>query len=131
MKLLALPLLLSFVGLILFGLFTVGHSVDMTHGAGDCVFVAQQETACPMSVLDHMSAWKSVFMNALPVSLIVFLAGAAVILLGTDPHLVRKQLFYRTVIALRIHQLQIRIYTFVYRILQEFFARGVLHPKLF
>lgn len=131
MKVLTLALLGGFIGLMFLSLFSVGHSVDTKHGSVDCIFATQSETICSTGVLDHIGAWKSVFVNMLPTVSVVLLVGVIAIFNTVPPHLCRRRQLHTIPITQLFRQFQLRLYTFVYRTHQELFARGILHPKLF
>ena len=131
MKALTTPFLFSFVGLMFFSLFAMGYSFETKHAASGCVFASHYESVCPLGALDLIGAWKSVFMSALAVVSIIILVGSMAVLVGTAPHLLGRPLLHTIPISPRFHQLKHRIHAYIYRALQEFFARGILHPKLF
>lgn len=124
-------LLLGFIGLMVLSLLSVGHHMDMTHGTTDCAFASQHENVCPMSVLDHIGAWKSIFMSTVPLLFTVFLVGTVTMAAGIAPYLLRKIRLHTIPVSPRFHQLSVTLYSYIYRALQELFARGILHPKLF
>ena len=131
MKLLTLALLGGFIGLMFLSLSSIGHSVDTKHGSVDCIFATQSEAICSTGALDHIGAWKSVFVNMLPIAFVVLLVGVIAILITVTPHLCRRWQLHTIPSTQFFRQFQLRLYTFVYRTHQELFARGILHPKLF
>ena len=131
MKAFATALVCGFVGLMFFSLFlSVGHGAHTQHSTSDCVFAIQHETVCPMSVMDQIGAWQSVFMNALVTFYALVLVAIAITLTPAAPHLLRQIFLHTIPVAQRLRYERFRIYTYVYRALQELFARGILHPKL-
>lgn len=110
------------------GLFHVSTTMDDMHsGKVDCPFMAHQEAICPMDLSDHISALQSVFTATLPeiITLYTFVVFAVAMRLPSwlVPKRSDRLILYR--------QLRERTYTFPARVLQEIFARGILHPKLY
>jgi len=119
-----------FLSVMFLSLFHMPVGMDMSGGmSSDCPFMSHEEVICSMSTLDHLTAWKSAFMAALPSLTLLLLAIAAIVLvLSVAPNLLQRQR-YRTVLPIRY--LTERTYSYSYRPLQELFSNGILHPKLF
>ena len=132
MKAFATAVLFGFVGLMFFSLSaTIGHGdTGMYAGTGDCVFTGNHESMCSMSILDHITAWQSVFVSALVVFFAVLLIANVRGMTQIAPHLLRRIFLHTIPVAQRLRYERFRIYTYLHRALQELFARGILHPKL-
>lgn len=127
------PLFLLIIGsVLLVNTITFSHSSN-EHGIykemTDCPFMSHEETLCPMTILDHISIFRSIFETILPsIVSITLIAGVLLITYLHAPKL--KNLF-------RIHTHTLwrwRIfvtYSFSYRLYQDLFSQGILHPKLF
>lgn len=131
MKVFTVMMMLGYITLMLASLLPVGHGFDPKHGTVDCVFSTQHESYCPHGVIDHITAWKSVFINMLPVGSVVLVLAAVLLIQTTAPFLLRRWLLHSIPITPFIRQLELRMYSFTYRAWQDLFARGILHPKLF
>ena len=120
-------LITIFLGVMLGGVFLM-TGMDMNGSMTDCPFSSQTEVVCPMSVADHLGAWKAMFVSVVPAVLFLLASALLVPAIITAPHILagkmRSLIMYRT-------QLPIRTYTYCYRALQEQFSNGILHPKLF
>lgn len=120
-------LITTFLGVMLGGMFLM-TGMDMNGSMTDCPFLSQAEVVCPMSVADHLGAWKAMFMSVVPAVLYLLVSALLVPAIITAPHVLackmRSLIIYRT-------QLPIRTYSYCYRALQEQFSNGILHPKLF
>lgn len=119
---LVLTLLLGVMGTSLFG---VTAHMDMSH----CPFMSHEEVLCPMSLVDHVAAWKSAFLAVAPtIVFLLSLVGGTVLIIACAPNLLVSRYIpipiYRWV-------LRERVYNFSYRRWQELFARGILNPKVF
>lgn len=128
-KILSLTLLVLFLGTMFFSLFHMSMGMDMSDGMSDCPFMSHEEVVCSMNLTDHIGAWKSTFNLIVPSFTLLLLAVVTLVtIVSIAPNLLRKKEFvsppsYRWIIQ--------RTYTFSYRPLQELFANGILHPKLF
>lgn len=128
-KLLSLTLLVFFLGTMFFSLFHMSMGMDMSGGMTDCPFMSHEEVICPMNLADHIEAWKSVFLSAVPsLTLLLAVAGMAVFVASVAPNLLRKIQYASPPLQ---RWLEVRTYTFSYRPLQELFSNGILHPKLY
>lgn len=119
-----LTILLTSMTLSLFHVSTEMSTHDFMK---NCPFMTYEEVLCPMNSIEHIGMWKSFFLATIPT--IILLLVAVVIAGGIIPSFLFK-------IKYRIEQrycryTKERIYTFSYRILQEFFSNGILHPKVF
>lgn len=103
--------------------------MDMSEGMTDCPFMSHEEMICPMNLADHLGAWKSVFLSVVP-TLVLLLATAsfAVLVVSVAPNILQRIRFEPPP---QIGWSQVRTYTFSYRLLQELFSNGILHPKLY
>lgn len=120
------------LGVMWGSLFHVSMGMDMAGSQTSCPLMVGQETICSMNALEHLSAWQSHFLA---------IATPAVLSLGTLVTLVisgDRQSFPRQARSLTrltptvlLQDLDKKLLTFCRRPLQEFFARGILHPKLF
>jgi hypothetical protein len=130
MKILAGTILLFLLGTMFFSLFHLAQGMDMTPGGmTDCPFMSQAEVICTMNLADHVGAWKSVFLAVAPtVILLLTFAGTVAFVAATAPNLIRK----KSTAPLRQYRwLVMSTYTFSPRPLQDFFAAGILHPKVY
>lgn len=112
-----------------FSLFHLSMGMEMSGGMTGCPFAAHEEVVCSMNLVDHIGAWKSVFLAVSPaVLLLATIVGAAFITVSVAPNLLQRirYLYFRTH-TFRSEEL----YSFSVRPLQELFSRGILHPKLF
>lgn len=128
----ALAIMLSLGSVLFVSVLNFSHTFDhheMASGMADCPFMTHEETICPMTTLDHLFALRSLFETTIPgivaLTLIVGVALAAFIFAPKLKPLL--QLHAHTFLRWR----QRSTYTFPYRLFQELFARGILHPKLF
>jgi len=128
MKVIGVTILLFFISSMFVSLFHMSH-MDMQAGMSDCPFMSHAEVMCPMKLLDHVSAWKTAFLSVVPeLTLLLVAIGFGVLLASVAPNLLRRIVYVSTQVSQQILQ---RIYTFVYRPLQELFSRGILNPKLY
>jgi len=103
--------------------------MDMSSGMTDCPFMAHEEVICPMNLADHIVAWKSAFLSAVPtLTLLLAVAGIAVSIASVAPNLLGK---IQYISPPSCRWLETKAYTFIYRPLQELFSNGILHPKLY
>lgn len=128
-KALSIILLVFFLGTMFFSLFHMSMGMDMSGEMNDCPFMSHGEVICPMNLIDHIGAWKSTFFSVIP-TLTLFLAavGVAVLLASVAPNLWQGIQYTSSSIY---RWLQIRVYTYSYRPLQELFSNGILNPKLY
>lgn len=128
----ALVLLLTFGSIVFVSAFNFSNALT-EHGAmqgmDDCPFMTHSETLCPMTALDHLMTLRSIFETVAPsISTLLFAVGVAL----TSCFFASKQ---RPLLQRRVRTfLRWRAfitYSFFYRLYQELFARGILHPKLF
>jgi len=129
MKLATYIILIIVLGTMFLSLFHVSSGMDMQSGTSDCPFMSHEETICPMSIMDHIGAWKDMFLSVVPsLILLLALAGVSVLVASVPPNLLRRVQYLPPPIYIsRLRQ----SYTFPYRPLQELFSNGILHPKLF
>lgn len=129
MKVVAGLVLTFLLGAMFVSLFHMSTDMDMTGGMSDCPFMSHEEVLCPMSLADHIGAWKSAFLAIMPtIILFLSLAGMAAIVVSIAPNLLTSR--YKQ-IPIRHRFFRERVYTYSYRPLQELFANGILHPKVF
>jgi len=125
-KIASASLLFMFLGVMFFSLFFMSAGMEMGQGMSDCMFMSHEEMICPMSVIDHINAWQSMFLSVSPtfVSVLVILLVAFII-----PIFFRK--CYNTSSPSILPYLHQRKYNFCHRPLQELFSNGILHSKVF
>ena len=129
MKILSLVTLVIMLGTMFASLFHMSMDMDTMATGGDCMYMSHAETWCPMSVADHIGAWQSVFQAIAPTIILLLITASAFALVATvAPHFITPR---PSTIQILQRQLRERTYLFSYRPLQELFARGILHPKLF
>ena len=129
MKVIASLILTFLLGAMFVSLFHMSMGMDMTGGMTDCPFMAHEEVICPMNLADHIGAWKSAFLAVTPtLVLLFFAAGAVAFVASVAPHLFALKC---RLIPILHKQLRERTYAFSYRPLQELFASGILHSKVF
>lgn len=118
------------LGTMFIGLFHMSMGTDMSGGMTDCPFMVHEEVICPMNLADHMEAWQSVFLSVAPtLTSLLALAGLTVLLASAAPNLLQRIRYFSP--PLLQAELKPRNYTYWYRPLQELFASGILHPKLY
>lgn len=130
MKVLAGMILGVVLGAMSLSIFHMSQGMDMRGNSAHCPFMEHEEVLCGMNLAEHLSAWKTVFTVVMPTILLL----ATAITLTTFVYqavYVRATTLRWTVLRVPWRCLRERVYTFVYRYLQELFARGVLHPKYF
>jgi hypothetical protein len=94
----------------------------------DCPFMQHEENLCPMDLLDHVQAWKSVFLFAVPqfISYLLTLYTGYAVLSRTD---------FFTLLRPPVHAtrryLRQAVAEYPLKPLQELYAAGILNPKLF
>jgi hypothetical protein len=117
------------LGAMFVSLFHMSMGMDMTGSMSDCPSMAHEEVLCPINLADHIGAWKSAFLAVTPtIVLLLAVTGSLVFIATVAPHLFVPK---REPILILSRQLRERTYTFSYRLLQELFSNGVLHPKVF
>lgn len=120
--------LLALVVSLGFGYFHVKNMGSMDMPMPGCPFTTGFSVVCSMNPIEHIEAWQHMF-TAIPGTL------AFVLLLSALLVLVSKILdtFFRLPCLSTLSQIQPRQtqYFFIRNYLQEFFSRGILHPKLF
>jgi hypothetical protein len=128
-KIMTSILFVFFLGAMFFSLFHMSMGMDMSQGMSDCPFMSHEEVICPMNLIDHIDAWKSTFLSVVSAFTVLFVAiGAAVLIPSIAPNLLLKIQFALPAVRKWLHA---KIYTFSYRLLQELFSKGILHPKLY
>ena len=129
MKAFASIVLLLLVGTMTTSLFLMSADMSMSHGMGDCPFMAYEEVLCPMNLMDHIAAWKSAFLATVPATfLLLSLVSVVTFTSNFLSFLLRTQ---RRSVSQSAWQIRERTYRFCRRFLQDMFARGILHPKRF
>lgn len=129
-------LALLFLGVLFGSLFQVSAGMHAGAPSTGCPYMQQQDALCSMSLLDHLSAWQAHFTATVApfVQLLLLLTALTVIALlgGGRPvfavHLCRVAVLK---LATILQSLEEKLRLFCHRYLQEFFARGILHPQLF
>jgi len=128
MKLTSALFAFMLLGTMYLSLFHVAHSGTMDGKMEGCPYMimSSEETLCAMTLIDHLEAWKS---------LSLAIIGNVVILFAFVGLYISCALFLRQRVP--VWEIPIRtfkeqyIYFYTLRSLQELFARGILHPKLF
>ncbi len=129
MKILAVSVVAVVFGAMFASLFHMSMDMDTMATGGDCMYMSHAETWCPMNATDHIGAWQAVFQAVAPsVMLLLVTASALALVAAAAPNLITSR---PSTIRILQRQLRERTYLFSYRPLQELFARGILHPKLF
>jgi len=129
-KSLSVILLPLFLLTFFLGLFHAPMNMDMTEGeSSGCMFMLHEETFCPMSLTDHLEAWKDTFLSITPQLLLLLVGVAMLAIASIPPNLMKQRLFFY--IPPPSHTLRERVYTFTYRALQELFSNGTVHPRLY
>lgn len=131
MKFLTLCVLSIFLGLMFVSLFQVSETMDPVQGMSDCLFMTHEAgVPCLMSVMDHMSAWKAFFATVAPLIVTVLLSVGVLGHCGTG-----LSKLYQILVSSRARLFknlqQNHPPAHSVRILQEFFARGIVHPKVY
>lgn len=129
MKIIAGIILAFLLGAMFVSLFNMSAGMDMSGGMLGCPFMSHEEVVCPMNLADHIDAWKSAFLFVAPTIFLLFTAvGVVALILSIAPHLLPPK---RKPIPIQFRLLLKHTHAFSYKPLQDLFARGVLHPKLF
>jgi hypothetical protein len=116
--------------------FSVGIMLTMSHAHGehghvatvpDCPFMTHEDTLCPMTAIEYLAAFRKTFEGAIPSILVLALTFSLVgyltpTFIGKDRERTRTHSFmrWRKDISAR----------YSWRLYQDIFARGVLHPKV-
>jgi hypothetical protein len=129
MKFLA-SLIIAFVLSAMFvSLFHVPNSVEGGALMTDCPFMSHEEVICPMSLMEHISTWKAVFLSTVPsIVLVLVVAGFATRFVKTFVFLFDRN---KTKIRVAYQACLKKSYSFLQRTFQELFSSGLLNPKLF
>lgn len=128
MKIFGAILITIVTGTMFLSLFHMSLGMDMTGGMTDCLLASHEEVICPMDIADHLGAWKSMFLSTIPTVLLLLAGALLVTAITTAPHLLVGGM---RLLVVYFIQPSVRTYTHCYRALQELFASGILHPKLF
>ncbi len=127
MKFIAAIILLCLLGAMFLSLLHISH-MQAHDGMADCPFMAPGEVICSMNATEHLSALKAAFMAILPaISLLLLVLVSVSFVLSCRPDTVLSRFRLPIKIA---HQPK-PTYTHSYRSLQDYFASGLLHPKVF
>ena len=136
-KILAGVLLTFFLGGMFVSLFhlipPMGGEMDMSSGApvgmSGCPFSSHEETVCPMNLMDHIGAWKDMFVAVVPGFLLLMAAASLLaVAVSLAPNLLKQQLYFIATYRKCIHA---RVDIFIHKFWQELFSNGILNPKLF
>lgn len=128
----SLLLVSAFVGIMFLVLtnnsLSEHHHSDTSSHEG-CPFMSHEDSICPMTALNHLALLRDIFEALIPSLLsLALLAGVATFVYVT----IRQ---FKPILLFDTHTLwRWRIfvtYSFVMRIYQDLFARGILNPKLF
>lgn len=129
MKTITSVLMLFLLGAMFATLFALSSGMNMADGMTHCPFMAHEEVLCTMHLGEHIEAWKSTFLATTTTIVTLLGAASAVAWFATlPPNLLRRLRRISEQISIYIRE---RTYTFSYRPLQELFASGILHPKVF
>lgn len=122
-------LLTFFLGAMFFSLFHLSMGMEMSGGMTGCPFASHEEVVCSMNLVDHIGAWKSVFLAVSPtVLLLSSIVGTAFLIVSVAPNLLQRIRY----LCLLTHAFKTEIrHACSARSLQELFSNGILHPKLF
>lgn len=123
-------MLFLFVGVMFASLFYMSADMGAMENMSDCPFMSHEETLCPMTLIDHIEAWKSVFLAVVPAFVLLVLVVAAVsrVVAVLPLFLIWRKKATPIILYARLRE---RTYSYGKRPLQELFATGILHPKLF
>lgn len=128
MKIFGAILIAIVAGTMFLSLFHMSMGMDMSGGMTDCPFASQGEVICSMNIVDHLGAWKAMFLSTVPTVLFLLVGALLISAIATAPHLLTSGM---KLLIVYDTQSPIRTYTYCYRALQELFSDGILHPKLF
>lgn len=105
------------------------HDMGTIHHMGDCPFMVHGTTLCSMTVLDHLTAFRSLSETTLPIIITLILIVETQAFWQLIAPRLKPFLFLKahTFLRQRAHILR----QFVYRQFQELFACGILHQKLY
>jgi hypothetical protein len=117
-------------------LFMKDGMSDTTHGNHEhtasthhCPFMADSDTLCPMSLIDHLTLVRGLFETPLGTLLIIASVAGIASLRPQVPLLVRH--LYSALVAMWWRSRQQLGYHYQVRQHQEYFASGLLHSKYF
>lgn len=127
MKAVVSGLIILFLTAMFASLFVMASGANMHGEMSQCPFSAHGEVLCTMHLGEHIEAWKSTFLASTHM-LVILIMTALVVCVGRPQNLLRNA---RVLLQRLLPQVRERTYSFVYRPLQEYFARGILHPKVF
>jgi hypothetical protein len=114
---------------VMFGsLLHVESGMNMDADTEHCLFMNHDEVICSMSMSEHVTAWQSVFQTSSASSQLLFIFVAFALAAALPPHIIAKRQVQR---AILFRSLLEKTYTYSHRFLQDLFARGILHPKLY
>jgi len=119
-----------FLSVLFFSLVHISSNMGALGVSQGCPFMVEGSALCQMSFAEHLSSWKELSL-ATPLLLLI------VLLLPTvHPLRFCPSLFFRQVCAVwQLDTNSPRVKTFIAgttpHYLQELFAQGLLHPKLF
>lgn len=125
-------ILFVFFAIVGFGLgHFFGMEIKSDGTMGGCLFIGETET-CPMTFVQHISAWQHLFVAApqkpIAAPLILMLLAVAIALV-VSRNFFWKEWFERSLVLklyLRAHPLLP-----LYNILHELFSRGILHARIY
>lgn len=123
-------MLFLFVGAMFVSLFYMSTDMGAMENMSDCPFMSHEEVFCPMTLIDHIGAWKSVFLAVVPAFVLLTLVVVAVArVVAVLPLFLTWR--HKPIPIILYARLRERTYSYGKRPLQELFATGILHPKLF
>jgi len=131
-KIITVILMVLFLGVMFSSLFHISMTSHVSGGMSECLFMMHEETElCPMSALDHLNVWSDSFQILVPVfTKVLLVLGIGLVFLSVPPNIIiSRRLLYAHLKYLYLDVSYLLL--FPKRFLQEFFARGILHPKLF
>jgi hypothetical protein len=119
-------ILVALLGSMILSLLHLSHGMGMVGSMTDCPFMNHGEVLCPMDMASHIGAWKEVF-NQFPLSQPVWFG----VILAAIPFLARIVANNWWRLCSRSWLLPKKHYRHDERFWQQFFAVGILNPKLF
>ncbi len=136
----ALTLLLALLAIHIFVVVAVGYSISHhsdladhgssgAHHMSDCPLMSHGETLCPMTALDHLAAFRSLFETTLPAIITLGLIIGVGVFWWMVTHPLRPLLLLPAHTFLR--QRKRVLYEFYYRQYQELLASGIWHQKIY
>lgn len=129
-RILTTVLFIAFLSTLFLSLFHLSSGMSMDGSMMDCPYVSHEEVICPMSLLDHITAWKAAFISIAPT--LFTLAGlliSAILTVSVAPNLLRKVRLW--LLKIPVHRRHSQPINYIVRPLQELFSSGILHPKVF